>query len=202
MDYERALQRDGMMAAYPQWIILSIVIALGVTLGGPAAAEEGSPIPDATVEMEQEANLSGPEQEAWAERQLESMRQLSRRVQRMLDQARQERDIIKIGCLNNKLTELNATIRSFESVMQRHHDAIQSRNEERRDHHFRIMMILAERARSMRVEAEGCVGGTDVVFSRTDVEVTIDPSITTDDTTEFPEDDFVFQRPASASGYY
>ncbi len=203
MEYGFTLSRNGAMGAFPKWLTFSGAIGVCCILGGVVLAEQGgSVIPDATVEMEQHADLSPAEQTAWAEEQLEEMQSLSRRIQRMLDQARQERDIIKIGCLNNKLTELNATIRSFESVGGRHGDAVSSRNAERRNHHFRILVILAERARSMRVEADGCVGGPDVVFGRTEVTTEVDPSITSDDTTELPIDDFVFDRPASASGYY
>lgn len=190
------------MKNFSNRLSFSVLAALCLSIGGAVFAEQESAIPDSTVEMEQQANLSGPEQSAWATSELEAMRQLSRRIQRMLDQARQEQDIIKIGCLNNKLTELNATVRTFEDVIERHQDAVRSRNDDRRNHHFRLMAILAERSRSMRVEAEGCVGGTDVVFGRTEVEVDIDTSITSDDTTGYPVDDFVWDRPESASGYY
>ena len=185
----------------PNWTTSLGIVVLICALGGGVMAEGGSEIPDATVEMEQEAELSPAEQTAWADRQLEDMQQLARRIQGMLDQARQEQDIIKERCLDAKLAELNATIRSFESVRQRHATAVQNRNDELRNHNFRMLYIMTERVRSMRVEAEGCVGGPEVTFGRTEVTTEVDPSITTDDPSLIPVDQILFDRPPSGSGY-
>ena len=136
------------------------------------------------------------------EAQLERMRGIANRIQGLLAQARRERDLIKVTCLNDKLTQINVSIRSFEERMTQHEEAARASNGERRDHHYRIMVILAQRARVLRSEAESCVGETDVVFGETEVTTEIDPSITPDDPTEWPIGEADLMRPASASGYY
>ncbi len=191
------------MGALQRWLIYYGAAGVAVLAASGVLAEDAEPaIPGPPAEIEQEASLSGPEQTAWAQEQLSSMEGLSERIQGLLDQARRERDIIKVTCLNDKLTQINVSIRSFRERMEQHAEAVRARSDERRDHAYRLMVILAQRARSLRLEAEGCVGETDVVFGRTRVETEIDPGITPDDPSRIPDVDFVFDRPPSASGYY
>lgn len=191
------------MGALPKWLMyygaagVALLAASGVLAEGAESAIPGPP-----EELEQEAALTGPQQTAWAEGEVAQMEQLSERIQGLLDQARRERDIIKVTCLNDKLTQINVSIRSFRDRMEQHAEAVRARSDERRDHVYRLMVILAQRARSLRLEAEGCVGETDVVFGRTRVETEIDPTITPDDPSQIADVDFVFDRPPSASGYY
>jgi hypothetical protein len=190
------------MAAIPRWLVYVGAAAFALVGTGVVLAESAVPeVPDAP-EIEQAAELSAAQQTSWAENELSQMEQLSERIQGLLDQARRERDIIKVTCLNDKLTQINVSIRSFQQRMEQHAEAIRGRNDEQRNHAYRLMVILAQRARTLRIEAEGCVGETDVIFGRTRVETEIDPSITPDDPSEIPEVDFVFERPPSASGYY
>lgn len=190
------------MGARHKRIVFGLAAAALLAAGAAVAESGDSVIPDGLAELEQEAQLSGPQQSAWAQEQVGQMDQLAARIQGLLDQARRERDIIKITCLNDKLTQINVGIRSFRERMEQHAEAVRSSNAERRDHAYRLMVILAQRSRSLRLEAEGCVGETDVVFGRTRVDTEIDPAITPDDPSRVPDVDFVFDRPASASGYY
>jgi hypothetical protein len=187
----------------PKWIGRVVFVGVLAVAGG-VMAEQGEEGGEADVigEMEQEATLSGPEQTTWAQSELERMQGIANRIQGLLAQARRERDLIKVTCLNDKLTQINVSIRSFEERMTQHEESARSSNGERRDHHYRIMVILAQRARVLRSEAESCVGETDVVFGETEVTTEIDPSITPDDTTEWPIGEAELMRPASASGYY
>ena len=191
------------MWARPSRLIVYVIGTAALMTGTAVMAERAEPaIPDATTGLETEAVLSAAGQTSWAQEQLQSMEQLSERIQGLLDQARRERDIIRVTCLNDKLTQINVSIRSFRQRMEQHEEATRSHNDERRNHVYRLMVILAQRARTLRLEAEGCVGETDVVFGRTRVDTEIDPSITDDDPSQIPSVDFVFDRPPSASGYY
>ncbi len=196
-----SLRGHGMGAFRTRVALLgAVIVALGA---GVVLAEQGDAVPaDDPGELEQEATLSGPQQTAWAQEQLNNMQNLGARIQGLLDEARRDQDIIKVTCLNDKLTQVNVSVRSFEARMTQHADSARSQNVERRDHHYRLLVILAQRSRTLRLEAEGCVGETDVTFGRTNVTTEIDPSVTQDDPTEIPAVDYVFDRPPSASGYY
>lgn len=200
MDHMRNAQRGIVMGAWPRKIGYVVVLAFSVIATSAVWAEQNSVIPDAG-EVEQEARLSPTQQIAWAEQQEGNIQRTARRVQRMLDQARQERDLIRITCLNDKLTQLNANLESFQSRREQHAEAVRA-NSDRVEHHYRIMAILAERGRSLRSEADACVGGEDVSFGATEVTTEIDPTITDDDATEWEIGDGEFVRPPSASGYY
>lgn len=203
MDYWLNISRGKAMGVFPKWLgyslfIFSVIAVTGVVL----AEQQGVPRMGDSEEMEQEAVLSGPQQTAWAETEAASMRRIATRIQTMLDEARQNHNILKITCLNDKLTQLNVTLRSFEERIEDHAESVRTNNAERRDHHYRIMVILAQRGRALRTEAEGCVGEDDVVFGRTSVTTTVDSSITEDETSSWPSDPAVIDRPGSASGYY
>jgi hypothetical protein len=205
MDHGALLGRGGAVKILPKIIGRVVFVAFLVGAGG-VMAEQGEQREDSDIdgigELEQEATLSGPDQAAWAQGELERMRGIATRIQGLLAQARRERDLIKITCLNDKLTQINVSIRSFEDRLAQHEEAVRSNTGDRRDHHYRIMVILAQRARALRSEAEACVGESDVVFGETEVETEIDPSITDDDTTEWPVAEVDLLRPPSASGYY
>ena len=179
-----------------------MLLLVGAVAGTVRAEQEDDSIPDGVGEMEQTPSLSGPQQESWASGEVETMRRLSHRIQGLLNQARREQDILMIPCLNDKLTQINVTIRSFEDRMEQHSESLRSGNTERRDHHYRIMVILSQRSRVLRSEADACIGSDDISFGRTQVETEIDPNITEDDATEWPVDEGDVTRPPSASGYY
>lgn len=202
MDDWSSILRKNAMGLLPKWLGRGVVLALVVGVTSGVLAEQGAGGVPEVGQMEREATLSGPDQTAWAQREVEKMQGTSRRIQGLLDQARRERDLIMVTCLNDKLTQINVSIRSFEERATQHDESVRSSNTERRDHHYRIMVILAQRASVLRAEAEACVGETDVMFGRTEVTTEIDPSITDDDTTDIYDDDIVFLRPPSASGYY
>jgi len=191
------------MRALPRWLVSYGVTALVLVGASAVLAEQGgAPSDDDEAALEQEAVLSPAQQRAWAGEQAQDMEELATRLQALLDDARRDRDIIKVTCLNDKLTQLGANIRSFQGRIDQHEAAVREGNEELRDHLYRLMVILEQRTQNLRLEAEACVGESDVVFGRTSVEVDVDSRITDDDPTLVPPVDFIFDRPPAASGYY
>ena len=58
---------------------------------------------------------------------LEKMRGTRKYVQGLLDQARKDKDIIKVTCLNDKLTQINVAVRTFEDRMVSLRTAVSTR---------------------------------------------------------------------------
>jgi hypothetical protein len=80
---------------------------------------------------------------------------LSQRVTQMLDDARRDADVIRVTCLNDKLTQINANLRTAQSryaSLQRTVDA------EQRKHELTVLSVLGQKLQVLDQEANQCVG--------------------------------------------
>lgn len=80
---------------------------------------------------------------------------LSQRVTQMLDDARREADVIRVTCLNDKLTQINANLRTAQSrlgSLQKTVDADQ------RNHELTVLTVLGQKLQVLDQEANQCVG--------------------------------------------
>jgi len=101
-------------------------------------------------------------------------------VNGMLQKARQDRDVIKVLCLNDKLSQLDVTIRSANSRKGNLDSAFQRGQTEIVNHEASIIGVYKERGDRLTAEANQCIG-TDVGFiGASQVTVDIDPSIVQD----------------------
>jgi len=112
----------------------------------------------AEVGSERRANLSGPEQIREAARTMETMNGTRRRVSEMLDRARQERDIIKVNCLNDKLNQIDVTLRSGREHSEMLQTASAVNNDRQRDHEYALITIFGGRTAGLEAEARQCIG--------------------------------------------
>ncbi len=141
---------------------------------------------DGAADVERRANLSGPEQVAESERIGTRANQISRRVQQMLDEARRERDIMRVTCLNDKLTQVNANIRTAGARSDSLREAVQMNDDDRRNHEFTVMTVLSQKFRTLEQEANQCIGQDIFETGTTRVETSIDPSTPDEDPTTVP----------------
>lgn len=174
-------------------IAFSIAILLGVTGFGLAIAQDADDEtpPEQTTQGElpvtRRAQLSSAEQVAEATATEERGTNISRRVLGMLDEARRERDIIRVTCLNDKLTQINAHLRTLQSRRENLQDAVNTGDESRRNHEFTVITVLGQHFRTLEQEANACVGQDIYETGTTRVVVDIDPAT--------PEEDLVVRDP-------
>jgi hypothetical protein len=159
----------------------AVTLSLAALLagGGIALAQDRSE--DASADVEQRANLSGDEQLAEAERIGARANQTSRRVQQMLDEARRERDILRVTCLNDKLTQINANVRTAATRAESLREAVQMNDDSRRDHEFTVLTVLGQKFRMLEQEANQCIGQDIFDTGTTRVETSIDPATPEED---------------------
>lgn len=187
-------------------IALLAAAALGATGFGIAIAqdaaeeEEGE---ESDVEVRTRANLSPQEQLAEAGRIEERGVQISRRVMGMLDEARRERDIIRVTCLNDKLTQINAHLRTLESRRENLQEAVNTADDSRRNHEFTVITVLGQHFRTLEQEANACIGQDIFETGTTRVVTDIDPAAPEEDldtpVSEPPEIPFI-PPPGSPGG--
>lgn len=80
---------------------------------------------------------------------------ISSGIREMLDDARKDADIIRITCLDDKLTQINANMRSVEARLEALRKAV---DPDRRTHEHTVLTVLAQKLQVLDQEAHQCVG--------------------------------------------
>jgi hypothetical protein len=155
-----------------RWLAVA-ALALGSAGFGVARAQTQPAASGAQpVRRVSSTSLSPAQQQATATQLVDEMSTLRRTVNSMLDRATQEHDIIKVNCLNDKLTQIDVTIRSAREHLELLQTAIGLNNDGQRNHEFALMLIYQQRTRALDVEARQCVGEDAAGFGeRTEVSV-------------------------------
>ncbi len=171
-------------------LLIGLVGCAALLTGGLALAQEGmssSSSDEGEVDVRQRANLTGPEQLAEAEATQQRGTQISRRIQTMLDEARRERDIIRVTCLNDKLTQTNANLRTLNDRVENLQEAVQGEDTSRRNHEYTVVTVLAQKFNTLEQEANQCIGQDLYETGATRVVTTVDPGTPDEDPTRVTE---------------
>lgn len=127
------------------------------------------------------ANLTPPEQVAESDRIVTRGTQIGRRISTMLDEARREHDVMRITCLDDKLTQVNANLTSATTRVAALREAVQTQDHDRGDHEFTVMSVLNQKFRQLEQDANQCIGQDIFDTGTTHVETRIDPGTPDED---------------------
>jgi len=128
------------------------------------------------------------------------MREILTRVIKLLEEAREERDVVKLNCVNEKLTAIKGLLRVSEQADVLLQEALARRDTEISSHEFEKIMIAEHKSDQLATESEGCVGEQAVYAGDTEVEVVIEGGAPEDTTDNFGGIE-VITRPPAASPY-
>jgi hypothetical protein len=168
-----------------RWVGATMVV-LGV--GGTALAQSGGSAPAPQVGFERKVQLSPQEELTQADSILSRMDSTSLAVRRLLDTARQARDVVKSLCLSDKLSQVDVAERSAKDRDVALQAAAQRSDGELANHEFTIVTVLRQRVEQLAAEANQCVGEEVAFVGQTQVTTEIDPNLpgTTDENTNSP----------------
>jgi hypothetical protein len=176
---------------------LVALAASGVLLAGPALAQHSAPA----------SALSDPEKLQNSEEQLARMKAALKQVLGRVEDARNEKDVVKLNCVNEKLTQIKALLRVAEQADIALHEALATRDPGA-DSELQKIGIARTKIDALRGESEGCIGQLAyVVDERTTVEVQQPEGLPEQDVTdrkppEAPRSAPAIVRPPPASRYY
>jgi hypothetical protein len=164
-----------------------VVTVLALAAGGLAIAQERGAADDgeegASMQVQRRSDLGPAEQVAEGQRLLSNGQSLSMRVQGMLDQARREGDVLRVTCLDDKLTQINAHVRTLGDRVEALSDSVRVADEDRRNHEYTVITVLGQNLAQLDRAASECIGqdmyetGTTRVVTMTDPSTPdIDPS--------------------------
>jgi hypothetical protein len=147
-----------------------VALLLGATTGGftrGAAAQ-------ATASVGASSKRTAPnsaEQAAAARSAVQRGAVLAQRISSMLEEARREADIIRVTCLNDKLTQVNANMRTAQSRMTAYETAT---DPDQRNHEATVLAVLGQKFQALDQEANRCVGQDVYDTGSTKVQTEID----------------------------
>ncbi len=155
--------------------------------------------PAALPSLEKASDVPDAQKVKRADEATARMRQIYRDVLAQLSDARKSKDVVKLNCLNEKVTQIKGLLRISEQASTALLEAVDKKESAAAEHEYTKVMIARQKCEQLRAEAEECIG--QLAF-RTDenlqVEVEEPENLPTDPTKPQPQPDgFVDPVPAS-----
>lgn len=176
-------------------LISALIIAAQAGAQGPAAT--GAPSREAT----DASKVPDPEKVRQSAEAVTKMRAQLKDVLVKLEEGRNSKDVVKLNCVNEKLTQIKGLLRISEQSDIQLQEAVARKETGTAEHEFTKVSIARSKVAQLRAEAEDCIG--QLAF-RTDenlsVEVEVPDYLPAGDPTQTPNPIPIDTRPAPASG--
>jgi len=136
-----------------------LVAAAGVitVLGGAYAQETGSAATQPAPAGDG-AQMTPQQMAAAAKALLPTMDKTALVIRRELTMAREQKDVVKSLCLNDKLNQVDLAIRTATDRVAGLDAAAAANDAERARHQYTVVMVLNERVNTLVSEANQCIG--------------------------------------------
>lgn len=171
--------------------------------GAPAAAPAPSPLPAGPMAAplaEKASDVADPEKLRRSVDALGRMRNVLKEVLGKLEEARNTKDVVKLNCVNEKLTQIKGLLRISEQSDVALQEAVAKKETSSGEHEFTKVMIARQKVDQLRAEAEECIG--QLAF-RTDENLTVEVEVPDDlpnlDPTRPQDPGVVISRPPPVS---
>lgn len=173
------------------------LLAAGVALGQPNGQ---TPPPAQAPQGEKLSEVSDPEKIKRSADALVRMRNVLKDVLGKLEEARNTKDVVKLNCVNEKLTQIKGLLRISEQSDVGLQEAVAKKESSAAEHEYTKVMIARQKVDQLRAEAEECIG--QLAF-RTDENMTVEveepENLPGGDPTSPPPPADVISRPPPAS---
>jgi hypothetical protein len=177
----------------------SVLCALmGATVAFAAVGDTSS---DAGIDFRKSIVLTPQETVAQSKDYYKKMQETYRRIQQLQAKARKDKDMVKLNCVNDKVTQVKGHLTVSDQSMASLSVDIAKGDDQARQHEFTRMTILYQKIVTLGTEAEQCIGEDVSYVGATRVDVEIDPAIPPTDPTEPPLPVPDVQRPPEASPF-
>lgn len=148
----------------------------------PAAAAPAAPAPaamdDAKLKVGQGVQVPPEKMVGEAKKSLEEMRAALSRAMDVLAKARESKDVIRLNCVNEKLTPMKGILKIAEDAMIGLQENIATGNVEAASYEFSKIRISHEKVSTLLVQAINCIGAEATYTGETDIEMDVDPDVT------------------------
>jgi hypothetical protein len=179
---------------------LSLLAALLLVGAGAARAQGPARTTPAAPTLERAAEIPDAEKLSRSNAAVGRMRSVLTEVLGRLEEARATKDVVKLNCVNEKLTQVKGLLRISEQSDVALQEAIAKKDTTAAEHEYSKVSIAKNKVEQLRTESEQCIG--QLAF-RTDenltVEVEVPSGLPTEDPTNPPAPRPPTDRPPPAS---
>jgi hypothetical protein len=155
-----------------------IAVAMAANLSSPASAQApatgASPADTPTVAFSASVRPPLDRMVAAAQAEMASMGHVQQTVEHNLMQARQQKDVVKVLCLSDKLSRVDATLKSAEQRQKELVAAVGAKDGDLANHDWALFHTLTDRGSQLATEANQCIGN-DANSEGTSVSVSVAP---------------------------
>jgi hypothetical protein len=132
---------------------------------------------------------------------MNKMRDTQSRIQKLSEEAKKKKDVLKLNCVNDKLVQTRGHMAVADQTNAALGTAASRGDDGARQHEFTRLTILYQKVHVLGTEAENCIGEDVSYVGATKVDVEVDPSVPDDNPTDpqLPLPDPV--RPAEATPF-
>ena len=190
------------MSRRARFIWLSLLIApVALAQSGSPRAPAPAILPPAAGDtaVPQRPTLSGPDMITQGKEYRGNMDKVVVELNALIEQARKQKDVIRLNCLMDKLMQVKASMNIADQALRRLQEAVTRRDEGASLHEYTRITIVNQKVQVLQNEGQTCVGAelNYIGATRVDVEAPDLPEGVTDPTLEPPP----LERPQSASIY-
>jgi hypothetical protein len=182
--------------------LLGLLLLFGAIGVASAQSAPATPTPASTPPVElgagQDVALSADAMAGMAKGFLPEMDRGAAVVRRLLAEAREKRDVVRVLCLNDKLNQVDLATRTASDRVDAVSAAAQAKDLDRTKHEFTVASVLRDRVRTLVSEANQCIGEETGFVGESKVTVDIDPNLPDEDP-DFPDDPLVSVPPVLSS---
>jgi len=136
--------------------MLAVVLAGGLV--GAQPASRPAPIALASPGLEKASDVPDAVKLERGTKALATMREVLRDVLGKLEEARRAKDVVKLNCVNEKLTQIKGLLRISEQADVALQEAVARRETTSSEHEYTKVMIAQQKVTQLRSEAEQCIG--------------------------------------------
>jgi hypothetical protein len=133
------------------------LLTAAVVLGAAALALAQAQTPPSPPPVDA-SKVADPEKLKLSSDALSSMRTSLKDVLSKLEEARQTKDVVKLTCVNEKLTQVKGLLRISEQADVSLQESVARREAQTADHEFTKVVIARDKVNQLRAEAEQCMG--------------------------------------------
>jgi hypothetical protein len=193
-------------ASRVMWLLLLAapsVLAADEVVGPAPVAAPGPVAPAPMVPGEPKLTVSGPEMLRQGQEYRQQIQSIVFQIQAQSEQAKRDKDVIRLNCLLDKLTQVKVNGNIMDQALQGLQDALSRRDDSAQLHEYTRVTIINQKAQVLRSEADACVGAESSFVGKTKVMVEAPQGISDNPDQPPPADQptTVIDRPPVASPY-
>jgi hypothetical protein len=136
-----------------------LAVALAISSGLGVAFAQGETAPAGETPPPSDPAAMSPQQMlASAKAMLPAMDRVATGVRRQLTRAREQKDVVKALCLNDKLNQIDLATRTATDRVAGLEAAVSANDAERTRHQYTVIQVLEDRVNTLSAEANQCIG--------------------------------------------